>query len=148
MSNGPTEADLKQRIDDFFLAFPRGGFSAADFEFGQKEQVRGRNPQTPIASTYDRGLYYFLDAAACVLYVGVATKTFGSRFWPHFGETLNLQPGNEWQQAESFQPVLLRDPTPEKLGYLAALEAFLIATLRPRLNECVGGAPLAPLAQP
>ena len=144
MNSRPTENQLKQRIDDFFRAFPRGEFSTADLQSGRREQVRGRDPQKPIESSGRPGLYYYVDANGRVLNVGVATGALGSRFWDHFGKTFDPAQQSGWQLAVEFQPLLLIDPTPEKLGYLAALEAFLIATLRSPLNDRVGGAPLVP----
>ena len=142
MNSRPTEDQLKQRIEDFFRAFPRGGFSAADLAPAYREQVSGRDPQKPIEASDQPGLYYYVDASGRVLNVGVATRTLGPRFWDHFGKTFDPTERDGWQLATEFQPRPLIDPNPEKLGYLAALEAFLIGTLRPPLNNRVGGAPL------
>lgn len=142
--NTPTEHELKLRWSRFLEALDVSELSNNDFEDGKREPTRGRDLSEPIKDSARHGLYFYVDGNGGVLYVGVAgKKAFGDRFWAHFG-TINAPDEAEgWSQARHFQPLKLRDNfPPEKLVYLAALEAYLIATLRPPLNRSVGGVPV------
>ena len=135
----PTEHSFRQRLPRFFAAFDAGEFSPEELSAGHREIVTA--PNLPIHGIRDSdkiGIYYFVDDQDDVLYIGSATVAFGYRFWSHYGKIKDPNNWPQWQHASCFQPLVFIGPVTEaKKRYIQALEAYLIATLDPPLNQKV-----------
>ena len=136
--NDPTEDKLKLRWSRFFRAFDAEQFSEDDFVPGTAEDIESLDPKADtIENSGDRGIYYYLDNDGRVLYVGSATVAFGTRFWEHYGKTRDRDRQDAWPRATRFQPMVLTAADDAKLRYAQAFESYLIATLKPPLNQKV-----------
>lgn len=133
----PTVKQFDDRWPRFFKAFNSEEFSPDDFTRGERTVIADVG-KDKIPHSDDKGIYYFADHSAGVLYIGSTTRKFGYRFWPHYGEFRNTEHVTGWHTAAFFHPIVFKRTSNERYDrYIQALEAYLIATLWPPLNNKV-----------
>ncbi len=86
VKNLPTVHDFNKHFAAFFAALPDRALSATDFDGHTTDASLNIDRTETIAHSGDRGLYYLTDVDGGILYVGVATQAFGTRFWDHYGK--------------------------------------------------------------
>lgn len=135
MSSMPTRAQLFDRLHLFFRSTTPDDLSPGDLLPGTASEIEVIRQDEQIPHSGDRGIYFFVDDSDQVLYIGSATVAFGTRYWDHHAKRKDHE---GWAEARHFHPLVLQgETTDRKLRMIQALEAYLIATLWPKLNERV-----------